>query len=277
MNKKTHFHFYFLFLLILLSIPLSTQSQTSLLSWNIRDLGKTKSPQELNLIANILKDHDIIALQEVVAGPGGSQAVAQLADLLNRKGAKWDYRISNPTNSPKYKTEKYAFLWKTDKAQLIDRPRLVKELETTVFREPYLCTFKVEGQEITILNYHSRRYDENPEEEVAAIAKYLKTHASKNWLIAGDFNLPANAIAFNDFKTQNFLPILENQKTTLKRKCTLESGYLYHDIDNIFLNRNHFVILDCGIIDFVNGCENLTAARFISDHVPVFAEITMKN
>jgi endonuclease/exonuclease/phosphatase family metal-dependent hydrolase len=213
------------------------------------------------------------ALQEVVAGPGGSQAVAQLADLLNRKGIKWDYRISNPTNSPKYKKEKYAFLWKVSKAQIIDRPTLVKEVAAKVFREPYRATFKIEGQKITILNYHSRRFDEHPEIEVAALAEYLKKQNTDKWLIAGDFNLSADAMAFNAFKVQGFDPLLEKQKTTLKRKCAIENGYLYHDIDNIFLNRKHFVILDCGIIDFVNGCENLTAARFISDHVPIFVEL----
>jgi deoxyribonuclease-1-like protein len=266
-----------LFLLLLFTITLTfAQNSISILSWNIRDLGQSKSEQELKFIANILKSHDIIALQEVVAGPGGSQAVAQLADLLNRKGTKWDYRISNPTKSPKYKTEKYAFLWKTNKAQLIGRPTLVTELAATVFREPYRATFKVSGQEITILNYHSRRFDEQPEEEVYALSQYFQNQATKNWLIAGDFNLSANAPAFNNFKNQGFTPILENQKTTLKRKCTRESVYLYHDIDNIFLNRNHFVIMDCGIIDFVNGCENLRAARFISDHVPVFLEVSFR-
>ena len=253
------------------------QSPISILSWNIRDLGKSKNEQELKFIANLLKSHDIIALQEVVAGPGGSQAVAQLADLLNRTGTKWDYRISNPTQSPKYKTEKYAFLWKTKKVQLIDRPTLVQEVAAKVFREPYRATFKVNGQEITILNYHSRRFDEHPEIEVAALSQYLENQNSKNWLILGDFNLSANAMAFNAFKIQGFYPLLENQKTTLKKKCSLESDYLYHEIDNIFLNRNHFIILDCGIIDFVNGCEHLTAARLISDHVPVFVEIGSEN
>lgn len=234
---------------------LFAQSPVSIVSWNIRDFGKSKSSEELEFIANILKSHDIIALQEVVAGPGGSQAVAQLADLLNRKGTKWDYRISNPTKSPKYKTEKYAFLWKTKKAQLIGRPMLVQELAATVFREPYRATFKVNGQEITILNYHSRRFDEQPEEEVYALSQYLQIQRTKNWLVAGDFNLSANALAFNNFKNQGFEPILENQKTTLKKKCTKEFVYLYHDIDNIFLNQTHFVVVDCGIIDFIDACE----------------------
>jgi hypothetical protein len=44
-----------------------------------------------------VRDYDIIAIQEVVAGYGGAQAVAKLADELNRKGSKWNYIISDPT------------------------------------------------------------------------------------------------------------------------------------------------------------------------------------
>jgi len=63
-------------------------AQTTLISWNLKDFGKSKSDVEINFIANTLKNYDVIAIQEVVAGEGGSQAVARLADALNRKGAK---------------------------------------------------------------------------------------------------------------------------------------------------------------------------------------------
>ena len=264
-----------LFFSLLISL-LFAQNPILIVSWNIRDFGKSKSPEEIERIADIVKAYDVVALQEVVAGPGGSQAVAYLADILNRKGTKWDYRISDPTRSPKYKTEKYAFLWKTNKVQLIGRPTLVKEVAAKVFREPYKATFKFNGRETTILNYHSRRFDETPEIEVAALAQYLSNQNSRNWLLLGDFNLSANSMAFNAFKILGFDALLENQKTTLKKQCTTESIYLYHDIDNIFLNRQYFTVLNCGIIDFVNGCENLTAARFISDHVPVYVELDWK-
>ena len=39
-------------------------------------------------MAKTLQDFDVVAIQEVVAGPGGAQAVANLADALNRSGAK---------------------------------------------------------------------------------------------------------------------------------------------------------------------------------------------
>src|SRR3954469_8731514 len=71
-------------------------------TWNLKDLGKSKSNEEIMFIANTVKDFDVVAIQEVVAGYGGPQAVARLVDCLNRKGSKWDYTISDPTSSSAY-------------------------------------------------------------------------------------------------------------------------------------------------------------------------------
>jgi hypothetical protein len=57
---------------------------------NIENLGQSKSNQEIILIANIVRDY-IIVIQEVVAGYGGAQAVARLADELNR--VKMELRV----------------------------------------------------------------------------------------------------------------------------------------------------------------------------------------
>lgn len=72
------------FLFFLFSNLLS--AQVKLFSWNIENLGKSKSDSTIIFIANILKDYDVVALQEVVAGYGGAQAVAKLAEELNRRG-----------------------------------------------------------------------------------------------------------------------------------------------------------------------------------------------
>jgi hypothetical protein len=60
---------------------------------------------------------------EVVAGYG---VQARLADELNRTGSKWDYIISDPTSSSPYKTERYAFIWKTNKLKQIGKAWLEK-------------------------------------------------------------------------------------------------------------------------------------------------------
>ena len=117
-------------------------SQVKLLSWNVENLGKSKSEANIIFIANTIKDYDVVALQEVVAGDGGAQTVAKLADELNRKGSKWDYIISDPTSSSAYKTERYAFLWKTSKVKKIGEAWLEKKYHLEVNRISPIITFQ---------------------------------------------------------------------------------------------------------------------------------------
>ncbi len=131
-------------------------AQVKISSWNLQNLGKTKTEAEIKFIANTLTDFDIIALQEVVAGYGGPQAVARLADELNRSGSKWDYVISDPTKSSSPQASKrYAYIWKTSKVTLVNRPWLEKKYEDLIDREPFLASFKYQDQEFTLVNFHA--------------------------------------------------------------------------------------------------------------------------
>ena len=264
-------------LLLLLSwSSLAGQSDISLLSWNIRDLGKSKDDSEIKEIARIMNAYDIVAVQEVVAGPGGAQAVARLADQLNRMGNKWDYRISNPTRSPKYKTERYAYLWKTNKCRLKGRPWLASSFEERIYREPYLARFQVGDQSLLLVNYHSRRFDERPEEEIVFICQLPQIYEGDFVVIAGDFNCKADHPVFDHLKNQDYQAVLDNTPTTLKKKCK-NGKYTNHPIDNIFLPSEGLSIVSADIVDFVGYCEALEAARFISDHLPVAVTFNFHN
>ncbi|AGC75968.1 endonuclease/exonuclease/phosphatase family metal-dependent hydrolase [Nonlabens dokdonensis] len=260
-----------LLLFFMMSLPqlIIAQKETSLVSWNIRDFGKTKSAEEIEDIAEILRDYDIIAIQEVVAGYGGSQAVARLADELNRKGSKWDYSISYSTKSPKYKTEKYAFLWKTSKVKVVEKGSLIKELEACVYREPFHIKFKANGNKFTVINYHFRKHSEQPETEVNCISDYILNHKEENIILAGDFNLSIGHSAFNSLKENDYKACLDGDRTTLKRTCK-DNNYLNHAIDNILHDSLKNELIECGTIDFVQECDRLEAMRMLSDHLPVF-------
>src|ERR1700712_4879089 len=124
-------------------------------SWNLKDFGQSKSDDEIAFIAGTINDADIIAIQEVVAGNGGAQAVARLADALNRKGSKWDYRVSDPTSGENpYKRERYAYLWNTSKIKLIGKPWLEIVYTDEIDREPFFATFKSGNKLFTAVNFH---------------------------------------------------------------------------------------------------------------------------
>ncbi len=246
----------------------SQTNELTLISWNIRDFGKTKSSEELNKIADIVRDADILAIQEVVAGFGGAQAVAKLSDVLNRKGAQWDYVISDATHSTKYVTERYAFIWKTKHIKIKDRGELIAALDREIDREPYLMYFYVNGKKFAILNFHSRPFNKNPEAEIEALTAHICDSITAPVILAGDFNVDEKKPVFDRFKKAGFTTAITGQKTTLKKVCSKKS-YLNYAIDNVFCSKAIRKV-DGGVIDFVRFCEDLEKARKLSDHLPVF-------
>ena len=258
-----------LLLLVFFHFSVSSQETVSLISWNIRDFGKTKNSHELEDMAEITRDADILAIQEVVSGYGGAQAVAKLADILNRKGSKWDYVISDPTNSSKYVTERYAFIWKTKHIKIKNRGQLITELDSLVDREPFYLDFYIKEKKFTVVNFHSRPHDKNPEVEILAITDYLKTNLSEHPIIlAGDFNVDEKELVFEGLKTLGYRSAITNQRTTLKHSCD-KNNYLNYAIDNIFFSKNILKVKGT-TIDFVRVCDNLENARKLSDHLPVY-------
>ncbi|MCC4212019.1 endonuclease/exonuclease/phosphatase family protein [Leeuwenhoekiella parthenopeia] len=262
-----------LFLLLCSLTCFSQQHELTLVSWNIRDFGKTKSAEELDQIAEIVRDADILAIQEVVAGYGGAQAVARLAAILNRKGSKWDYVISDPTHSSKYVTERYAFIWKTANIKIKNRGALIAALDSKVDREPFAINFYLDQKVLQIVNFHSRPYNQNPQAEIKAISQHLVKAMKGSVIFAGDFNVTNEDPVFNELKSNGFTPALIDQKTTLKKTCT-GVDYLNYAIDNIFYSKD-LKYLKSGVLDFVLTCDQLEKARKLSDHLPVFFRFSL--
>lgn len=255
------------------------KSSIKILTWNIQDLGQSKNDDEIMTIAKIINPYDIIAIQEVVAkDPRGAQAVAKIADKLNRMGSKWDYRISDPTKSPSSNmSERYAYFFKTSKVSLISKPFLDSELEDKYIREPYIAEFKLKNGENSffIVNFHSRVHSENPENEIVYLKDYPERLNSDRIFILGDFNLNEKHAVWNDLYNLGYKPAIVNLPTTLKRSCK-RNKYFNYAIDNIFYDTQYIELLNSGRIDFVGECDNLSNARNISDHLPVYIDCIIR-
>ena len=261
------------FLLFLISFNLL--SQTKLLSWNIENFGKSKSKETINYIANTLREYDIIAIQEVVAGYGGALTVAKLADELNRKGAKWDYVISDPTSSNSaYKTERYAFIWKTNKVKKIGRAWLEQKYHLKIDREPYFCTFEYENKQFTVVNFHAITKKRQPETEIKYFKFLPDEYPNLNLIFAGDFNCPQSHSVFNPLKKMGYKSILIGQKTSLKKECKNEKC-LASEFDNMYFNFLKVNPIRSGIILFYKNFNSLKEARTVSDHIPIWFEFSL--
>lgn len=259
------------------------QNEFILISWNIKDFGKSRDDDEIIRIAKLIKHADIVAIQEVVAkDSGGAQAVARLVDQLNRMGAKWDYIVSNPTKSTSsFKSERYALIWKTKKIKLYQRnASLIKELETIVEREPHYLQLQVNKRKLMLLNYHATTHTKNyPERaEIKAISKWIISKEFENLIWAGDMNLNIKDKAFYVIKNKGYNYCIKGEKTTLKRKC--ENGnYLSRGEDNIIFKLKNFKMKSVKVIDFIKDgkCEDVIWKRnSYSDHLPIEFRFTLK-
>lgn len=240
----------------------------------MENFGKSKSNQEITFIANTIKDFDIVAVQEVVAGNGGTQAVARLADELNRKGDKWDYRISEPTSSSAYKTERYAFIWKTNAAKLKGKPWLEQKFNLEIDREPYYATFEIKGKTITIASFHAITKSKQPETEIKYFKLLPQVYPNLNLLFTGDFNCSQSHSVFIPLKKMGYTSILKNQKTSLKTKPK-GTEYLASEYDNMFYKTNSINYLKSDVILFYKKFISLKEARKISDHLPIWFEFSL--
>ncbi|WP_394333990.1 endonuclease/exonuclease/phosphatase family protein [Flavobacterium cucumis] len=263
----------FSFLLLLLTT--TTFCQVKLLSWNVENLGSSKSDTDIAFIVKTIKDYDVVALQEIVAGDGGAQAVAKLAEELNRKGSKWDYTISDPTSSSAYKTERYAFLWKTSNVKKVGEAWLEKKYHLEIDREPFYCTFDYNGKQFTIANFHAITKSKQPETEIKFF-KFLPAQYPKlNLLFVGDFNCPQSHSVFNPLKRMGYASVFVNQKTSLKKEC-IEDVCLASEFDNIWYNTSKILIRNTKAIHFYKTFLTLKEARKISDHIPIATEISFQ-
>ncbi|CAN5672911.1 endonuclease/exonuclease/phosphatase family protein [soil metagenome] len=255
---------------------ISINSQVTICSWNIQDIGKTKSDAEIQFIATTIIDFDIVAIQEVVAkDPGGAQAIARLANELNRMSNKWDYTISDPTSSSAYKAERYAFIWKTSKVTKMGKAWLEKRYHLAIDREPYFATFKANGTIFTVVNFHAITKSRQPETEIKYFKFIPAEYPELNLIFCGDFNCPQSHSVFNPLKSMGYKPVFINQKTSLRQQC-FNGDCLASEFDNVFYNEDSFKIISCGIISFYNSFETIKAAKKISDHVPVWVEIAVE-
>ena len=258
-----------IFLVLILSFQLLF-SQTKIVSWNLQNFGKSKSDAEIAYIAAVLKDFDIVAIQEVVAGNGGAQAVARLSDELNRSGAKWDYVVSDPTTSSAYKTERYAFLWKTKNIKKIGDSWLEQKYTLEIDREPFFCTFEHFRKRFALVNFHAITKNKQPETEIKYFKFFPAQYSDLNLVFMGDFNCPQSHTVFFPLRKMGFESILKNQKTSLKQNC-IESNCLASEFDNMFFDAKKVNVECATIIPFYEDFDDLKIAKKISDHVPISA------
>lgn len=264
---------YIILLLILISFSCYSQN-VSLCSWNLQNFGKSKSDEKIAYIAQVVREFDIITIQEVVAGYGGSQAVARLADELNRLGSKWDYVVSDPTSGTGSSRERYAFIWNTAKVKQKGKAWLEETYNLLIDREPYYCRFTVGNKVFTVASFHAVPKSKQPETEIKYFKFLPDLYPVDNLFFCGDFNLPQSHTVFNPLRKMGYTSALVGQKTSLKQQL-VNGNALASEYDNFYFHSSKLNVVATGIVHFYQDFESLKDARSISDHVPVYLKVDL--
>jgi deoxyribonuclease-1-like protein len=253
-------------LLLLTNLCVFSQDTTKLniVSWNIQNFGKSKSDSIIEYICHIVKNYDIVAIQEVTTSEFGAQAVAKLDACLDRTGFSWDYIVSNPTSGAG--SERYTYLYKKSRVNLKGKGELEQSLESTINREPYRAVFIYKNIEYILFNIHLVPTNKNPQNEVRLLDTIPKIYLNKRIVIMGDFNLSQKHTAY-DYLKKSLYPALIDQKTSLKMKETIDP--LNEEYDNFFISKN-IKLYKSGIILFFKDFKTLSEARKVSDHCPIY-------
>lgn len=252
--------------------PMTNAGHVRLATWNLKQFTERdragQSPPDLVTIAKIIREgqFDLVAIQEV-------QPRTQMVEKLRRQlNEPWRHAVSEVTGNH----ERYGFLWRGDRIELVEGPKLIEAADASVFRRvPAMATFRAGNFDFTVISVHLYYGDKanNPQRqgEAAAVARFARDwqarETEKDLIILGDFNeMRANG-NMHLFEAAGF--------ERLNREATnLSSTEVY---DNLLINprftreyAQRVGVVRFDEMHFAN--RDKEAAESVSDHRPVWGD-----
>lgn len=248
-----------------------------LLTWNIANLGRSKSQAEIALIADVIveSEADVVAVQEVVASEMGPEAVDRVGAALEARGGRWNWSVSNRT-SGRPTAERFAFFWRPDRALPQGSFWLEPTLASTFDREPFMGRFALRhgrDEPILVAAFHAPPTSRDPERELTLLPALHRTYPDDDLVLVGDFNLDAQRSPFDGLRDAGFDHALRGgARTTLKAVESPSGEHLASAYDNVFYEPDELRVVGATVLDFSPRLPTLRDARNVSDHLPVLVE-----
>jgi len=252
-------------------------------SFNIQVFGESKlgKPEVVDVLANIVRNFDVVAVQEVRA-----QSQSVLPDFLttvNAAGAQYDYVISERLGRTSSK-EQYAYVFNTNTIE-VDRRTLytVSDPDDLLHREPFVAWFRCRNADpqqaftFSMVNIHTDPDEvdvRKPDNELDVLDDVFRAvrddgRGEDDVILVGDFNAgPANFGQLG--RTPNLAFVIYGDMATNVRGNAQYDNIVFDQTATYeFLGRG-------GVFDFLREYNlSLTQAKQVSDHLPVWAEFSV--
>jgi len=241
-----------------------------LASWNVRLFSSdSRTDAELALIADRLEPYDLVAIQEL----RDEEVVDRTLQLLADRGHRFRAVISPPVG--RGVKERYAFLYRPGKVQVLGPDRLYPDPDDAFIREPFRASFRAGQFDFTLVTIHSIFGDSKRERRAEAlllddIYRLVQGADSEEQdvMILGDFNLPPDDSGFAE------LAALLTPLFTGEIRTTISDASLY---DNIWFDPAYVQEWtgERGVDRFDEvafGNDDRAASVAVSDHRPIWAK-----
>jgi deoxyribonuclease-1-like protein len=249
-------------------------------TFNIQVFGEAKlnDPEVMHTIVAILKNFDLIAIQEVRAVT--QDIMPQLIALLNADGkCHYDYAIG-PRLGRTSSKEQYAFVFDTATIEM-DRYQLytVDDPDDLLHREPLVGWFRARGPAaeqaftFSLATIHTDPDETNQEldvlDDVFFKIREDPRRGEDDVILAGDFNARASKLRQLG-QMKGLVKVIDGETPT----NTLHNA----QYDNILFQETATTEFTgrCGVLDFMRQYNlTLDQAQRVSDHMPVWAEFSV--
>lgn len=244
--------------------PEVLESDIRIATWNLRKFSERGEP-DLVMIAKLIRENefDLVALQEV-------QQQGQAAQRLRRQlNEPWRIEISEPAGDH----ERFAYLYRADKIELLGAPRLLSGAEAAIFaRRPYIASFRAGAFDFTLITVHSSFTNvERRRAETEALARYADALATagpeRDIIILGDLNEQRSRPNLHYFTARGWRAV--NDQPTNLGSTEVYDNLLLHPVHTREWTRR------VGVVRFDEthyGNDDKRAADDVSDHRPVWAD-----
>ena len=236
--------------------PLTIEDNTiTVATFNVQNLGRDKAYQVPN-VARIVEQFDIVAIQEVMNYDNGTKGKLAIEAIVDSLGNNWNFIISDEANGTEsaansnslYTFEFYAFIWNTNKIELINNSALLwneeanpiaelTEQERQFDREPYFASFKsVQGNlDFTLISFHAaapgKSWRDDEIKRLKIVYEYVQDlDANQNDIfLCGDFNTPVNKGDWDTLKSVSSMThiLSKDDKTTVDKSTGKLSNNQY--------------------------------------------------